>query len=48
MRFQDGCAKDLTLNKLTIVTEENSPMDYKPKVPTVEVIPENTVDLDKG
>ena len=27
MRFQDGCEKDLTSNKLTIMTVDNIPMN---------------------
>ena len=27
VRFQDGCEKDVTSNKLTVVTVEKSPVD---------------------
>ena len=48
VRFQDGCEKDLILNQLTVGTSEKSPMDEEPKVTTISVIPDETVDLEKG
>ena len=46
--FQGGCEKDLILNQLTVGTSEKSPMDEEPKVTTISVIPDETVDLEKG
>ena len=48
MRFQDGCEKNLTSNQLTILTVEKRPVDQEPEVPMISVIPDNTVDSDKG
>ena len=48
MRFQDVCEQDLTLYELTAVTVENNPVDKEPVVTTIAVIPDNTVDAEKG
>ena len=34
-RFQDGCEKVLTSNKLTVVTLENSPVTKEAKLPSI-------------
>ena len=48
VRLQDGCEKDLTSNKLTIVTVYKSPVDEEPEVNMIAMVPNETVDLDKG
>ena len=48
VRFQDGCKKNLTSNQLTAVTAQKIPMYQEPEVPTISVIPDNTVDSEKG
>ena len=35
MKFQDGCGKYLTFNKLTVVTLERSLMNKESKLPTL-------------
>ena len=45
MGFQDICEKDLTSNQLTIVTLEKIPMNEEPEVPTISVVPDETVNL---
>ena len=47
VRFQDGFDKDLTSNKLTIVTVEKISVDKQPKGPIVYVITYETVDSEK-
>ena len=44
-RLQDGCDKDPTLNQLTIVTVDGIPVVEEAKVPTISVIPDETIDL---
>ena len=44
MMFQDGCDKDMNLNQLTNRTVENIPVDIEPEMPTIAVIPDDTVD----
>ena len=46
--FQGGCNKDLTLNKVTIVATEKSPVTEEAEVPMISVIPGEIMDLDKG
>ena len=46
--FHDGCNKDTKLNQLTIVTVERSPANEEAEVPTVAVIPDDSIDLEKG
>ena len=48
MRFQGGYEKDLTSNQLTIVIVDTSPMAEESDVPTIYVIPGETINLDKG
>ena len=48
VRFQDGCEKDVTSNKLTILTVENIPMNKEAEVVKISVMPNETIDLDKG
>ena len=45
MGFQDICEKDLTSNQLTIVILGKISMNEEPKVPTISVVPDETVDL---
>ena len=45
VRFQDGFEKDIILNRLTVMSVERSPMTEESKVPTISVIPDETVDL---
>ena len=47
-RFQDGCDKDLTLNELTIMAVEKILVTEEDKVPTISVITNETIDLEKG
>ena len=48
VRFQDGYEKDLTSNQLTLVTVDKIPVTEEAKVPTISVIPDETVDIEKG
>ena len=48
MRFQDGCEKDLTSNQLAAVTVERIPVTEEAEVPTISVIHDETIDLEKG
>ena len=48
MGFQYGFEKDLISNQLTSVTLDKIPDAEEYKVPTISVIPVETVDLDKG
>ena len=48
VRFQYGFEKDLTSNQLTAVTVDNIPVDEKPEMSMISVIPDDTVDLEKG
>ena len=48
VRFQDGCKNDPTLNQLTIVIVEKSPIEEEPEVPTITEIPEEQVTSEKG
>ena len=47
MRFQDGCEKYVTYNKLTVVTVDKTPVKEEPKVPMIAMIPDDTVTLEK-
>ena len=48
VRLQDGCEKDLTSNKLTVVTVYKSPVYEEPEVNMIAMITNKIVDLDKG
>ena len=48
MRFQDGCEKYVTYNKITVVTVDKTPVKEEPKVPMIAVIPDEIVPLNKG
>ena len=48
MRIQDGCEKDMKSNQLVFVTVDKSTMDQELEVIMVDVIPDSTVDLEKG
>ena len=48
VRFQYGCDKYMTSSQLTLMTVEKSPANKEPEVPMNAVIPDNTVDFDKG
>ena len=39
-RFQYGCDKDLTPNKITVVTVANIPVEKESEVPVIYVIPD--------
>ena len=48
VRFQDECEKYMNSNLLNVVNVEKIPMKEKLKVPTVAVIPDETVPLYNG
>ena len=48
LRFKDVCEKYLTLNKLNVVTVDMLPTTKKVKVATIYVMPDDTVDFEKG
>ena len=48
LRFKDVCEKYLTLNKLNLVIVDRIPMTKKVKVATISVMPDDTVDFEKG
>ena len=48
VRFQYGCKKDMTSNQLTVVILEKIPVEEKPKVPMIPVIPDETFPSEKG
>ena len=48
VRFQDGCEKDMILNQLTILKVEKTPLSIESEVPTIDVIPDDSIDLEKG
>ena len=48
LRFKDVCEKYLTLNKLILVIVDRIPMTKKVKVATISVMPDDTVDFEKG
>ena len=43
VRFQDGCEKYLTLNKLTVIIVDKSPVEEESEVPRIPVITDETV-----
>ena len=47
MSFQDGFEKDLTLDQLTILIVEKSPVEEEPEVLTITEMPEENVTLEK-
>ena len=47
VRFQYGWEKDLAANKFTVMAVDKIPVDEKPKVPTIAVMPDETVDSEK-
>ena len=48
VRFKDLCEKDITLNQLITVKLERSPVTKKSNIPTISVIPDDTIDFVKG
>ena len=46
VRFQYGCERDMTLDQTTIITVEKIPVNEEPEVPSIDVIPDNTVYLE--
>ena len=48
LRFQDGCEKYLTSNKLTDVAVNRGPVTKKSKVPKISKKPDEAVYLEKG
>ena len=46
--FKDGCDKDLTLNIITFMIEDSITVTKEAKVLTISLIPDDTVDLEKG
>ena len=48
VRFKYGCENYLTLNQLSFVIIEKSPVEDEHDVPTIPVIPDETVPLEKG
>ena len=48
VRFQDGYEKDITSNQLTEVAVDSFPVIKEDEVSTIYVIPDETVDFDKG
>ena len=48
LTFQDVFEKDLTSNKTTIMILDNIPMPEETDMSTIYVIPDETIDLDKG
>ena len=46
--FQDACEKDMTQNKLTVVTVERITITEEVEFPTIAMIPDDNVDLEKG
>ena len=47
MRLQDRYEKYTTSDQLTIMTVEKHPVDEESEVPTIDVIPANTIDSEK-
>ena len=47
-RFYNECEKDLTPNQIIVVTVQRTPMTEEAEVSTFSVIPDETIDLDKG
>ena len=45
--FQDGSEKGLTSNQLTALVVNSIPVTEEVKLPTISVIPDETIDLDK-
>ena len=45
LRFQYGCEKYLDLNQINSVTVYKTPLYEEPKVPTIDVIPDEIIDL---
>ena len=48
VRFQNGCEKNLSSNKLTVVIVEKIPEEKEPEVSEIVEIPEEQVELEKG
>ena len=48
VRFKDRCEKYMTLNQLTIVTVEKSPVIVEAKETTISVILDKTIYFYKG
>ena len=48
MRFKDGRDKDTTSNQLTIMTVDNSTVNEEYEVPTIDVMSDYSIYLDKG
>ena len=48
VRFQDGCEKDMTSNQLNIMILEKIPVNEEAKVPMVDLIPDESMNMDKG
>ena len=46
--FRYECEKDLKLNQLSSVTVERIILTKEAKAPLIYVIPDETIDLDKG
>ena len=48
VRFQYGCEKDITSNQLDVVTVYRRSTTKEAEVPKIYVIPDETVNLEKG
>ena len=48
LRFKDRCEKYLTLNHIAVVTVDSIPLTKEAEMPILSVIPDDTIDLDKG
>ena len=48
MTFQDFCVKDLTLNQITSVVVDKTPVIEEYEVTMISIKPEEAVDLEKG
>ena len=46
--FQDGCGKDMNSNELTTATLEKGSANEEAKAPTIDLIPEYIIYLEKG
>ena len=48
MRFQNGCKKNISSNKLTVVIVEKILEEKEPEFSEIAEIPEEQVELEKG
>ena len=48
MRLYYECEKDMNSNQITTMTVDRIPVIEESEMPTISVIPDETVDLEKG